>query len=396
MFSDEDVSATNEAIYPGVFKLTKLNIMKKDNLQSGVKIDSSKSRRSFLRTAGIGAIGLTGLGFSAVDAQSFRGSRRLRTRSEKLKSMASNSYAVNRLFKRRTLQENPEVVRLKEKYGEITLLDFPNFTKDTYPGVDRMDLWNSLFGDFTDDSMFTRIERDGQVRSGEFDPSSVPGKRYLDSFVSKMVESGVYTAHISNNAPRNLADLDEELRREGIRVAKIWLDAAKQIGAISMRVNTGGPRIMPESIIQGGYPQNVEIVPYLRNAIESFKELADYGEKTGVKVTIENHWGLAAHPQNILIIINEVNSPYCEAAPDYCNWEHEYMLYHGLEMLVPKATSMIHAKRWTRFPDVDIARCTHILNKYNYEGYISVEYEGGGDPVEGTLKLLEDVVHSLV
>ncbi len=370
--------------------------MENGNLRSGTREETSNSRRNFLRTAGIGAAGLTGLGFSSVEAQSFRGNRRPRTRSEKLKSMASNSFAVNRLFRRRTSQDNPEVARLKEKYGEITLLDFPQFTKDTYPGVERMDLWNSLFGDFTDDSMFTRVERGGESRPGEFDPSSASGMRYLDRFVSKMVETGVYTAHISNNAPRNLADLDEDLRQEGIRVGKIWLDAAKQIGAVSMRVNTGGPRIMPESVIQGGYPQNIEIVPYLRNAIESFKELTDYGEKTGVKVTIENHWGLAAHPQNILVIINEVNSPYCEAAPDYCNWEHEYMLYHGLEMLIPKATSMVHAKRWTRFPDVDIARCTQILNKYNYEGYISVEYEAGGDPVVGTLKLLEDVVHALV
>ena len=30
-------------------------------------------------------------------------------------------------------------------------------------------------------------------------------------------------------------------------------------------------------------------------------------------------------------IIDEVNSPYCEASPDFCNWEHEYLLYHGLK-----------------------------------------------------------------
>jgi len=210
--------------------------------------------------------------------------------------------------------ERPEITELKKKYGEITLLDYPQFSKDTYPGVTKMDLWSSLFGDISDDSMFTRIER-------------------------------VTATHISNNAPRNLADTDEELRKEGIRVGKVWLDASKQIGVRSMRVNTGGPRIIPVSKIQGGYPRNEEIVPYLKNAIESFKELADYGSKLGVRVTIENHWGLAADPVNIIIILNEVNNPYCEASPDFCNWEHEYILYNGLELLVPRATSMIHAKR---------------------------------------------------
>ena len=29
--------------------------------------------------------------------------------------------------------------QMKEKYGEITMLDFPQFTKDTFPGVTHMD-----------------------------------------------------------------------------------------------------------------------------------------------------------------------------------------------------------------------------------------------------------------
>jgi sugar phosphate isomerase/epimerase len=317
-------------------------------------------------------------------------------RLEKLKRIASNSFAVNQLFRRRSMRQRaPRPNPYKDKYGEITMLDFPQFTKDTYPGVNAMDLWSSLFGDVNDDSMFTQVKIGDEIRFSEFDPSSASSKKYLDQLANNMVKTGVQATHISNNAPRNLADTDEALRKEGIRVGKIWLDAAKQIGVRSMRVNTGGPRIIPEAVIEGGYPQNNEIVPYIEKAIESFKELAGYAEKTGVKVTIENHWGLAANPVNILIILNEVNSPYCESSPDFCNWEHKYMLYHGLEMLIPKAHSMVHAKRWTRFPDVDIAHCVKILNNAGYKGYVSVEYEGGGDPVEGTLKLMEDVVEGI-
>ena len=374
-------------------------------------------RRNFLKSAGAGMIGMAGAGslVSAASAhdrtvsgsenepshQTGSGHRtfNIRTREERLKQMASNSYAVNQLFKRRqygSRPENPETTALKEKYGEITLLDFPQFTLDTYPGVPAMDLWSSLFGDISDDSMFTKVERNGQTYMGEFDPGTPSAKRYLDQLANKIAVSGLKAVHISNNAPRNIADLDEEARKEGIRVAKLWLDASRHIGIQSMRVNTGGPRIIPASVIQGGYPQNLEIEPYLKNAIESFKEMADYGEEVGVKVTIENHWGLAANPINIRIIINEVNSPFCEASPDFCNWEHAYMLYHGLEVLIPMAHTMCHAKRWTRFPDVDIARCVQVLNDAGYDGYISTEYEAGGDPVEGTLKLLDDVVGSLV
>ena len=358
----------------------------------------SLGRRSFLKSAGSGIIGVAGIGLlpSALQVEEVKPVKR--TREERLKQMASNSYGVNQLYKRRVMTgraERPENIELKKKYGEITLLDFPQFTKDTYPGVPAMDLWSSLFGDVTDDSMFTRTVRDGQTRLGDFDPGAVSSKRYLEKLSDKIISSGLKAVHISNNAPRNIADMNEEARLEGIRVAKLWLDASKMIGVKSMRVNTGGPQIIPASVIQGGYPQNNEIGPYLKKAIESFKEMADYGEKVGVKVTIENHWGLAANPINIRIILNEVNSPWCEASPDFCNWEHEYMLYHGLEVLMPLTKSMCHAKRWTRFPDVDIPRCVEVLNDAGYKGYISFEYEGGGDPVEGTLKLMEDVVAAL-
>lgn len=373
--------------------------MKSKDIQNIKESSNYRGRRDFIKSVSAGAIGLAGAGMILPETETGNKRTKARTREEKMKSMAANSYAVNALFKRRMWSqrpERPEITELKEKYGEITLLDFPQFSKDTYPGVTKMDLWSSLFGDLSDDSMFTRIEREDRVYMGEFDPAAPSSKKYLDLLVTKMVAAGVTATHISNNAPRNLADTDEELRKEGIRVGKIWLDASKQIGVRSMRVNTGGPRIIPASKIEGGYPRNEEIVPYLKNAIESFKELADYGGKLGVYVTIENHWGLAADPVNIIIILNEVNNPYCEASPDFCNWEHEYMLYNGLELLVPRATSMIHAKRWVRFPDVDIARCVEILNRAGYQGYISNEYEAGGDPVEGSVKLMNDVVDVLI
>ncbi|NLN31854.1 MAG: TIM barrel protein [Bacteroidales bacterium] len=371
--------------------------MKEINDQKIEEASKDRGRRNFLKTAGLGALGAAGLGYTFAESGTVQERAKVSSRAERLKRMASNSYAVGALFRRRPSQRiSQQSNQYKEKYGEITLLDFPGFTRDVYPGVYAMDLWSSHFGDFTDDSMFTTVTRTGRTGPGEFDPSSLSAKRYLDLLVKNMESTGVKATHISNNAPRYLADLDDEQRKEGIRVGKLWLDASRQIGVKSMRVNTGGPQIIPAAVIQGGYPRNEEVVPYIEKAIESFKELADYGEKTGVKVTIENHWGLAANPVNILIILNEVNSPFCEASPDFCNWEHEYMLYHGLEMLVPRAESMVHAKRWTRFPDVDIARCVQVLNDARYKGYISVEYEGGGDPVEGTLNLLNDVVDALI
>lgn len=376
------------------------------------------ARRDFLKSAGagMGAAAAVGTLLSPGEASAQPGvyhpefqvaSRRLR--EQRVKRIASCSYAVRQIFKiwpkqppstgltpeRRAAYEAElaESNRWKEKYGVISsMTDFPQFTKDTYPGVTHMDVWDAIFGDPTDSSQF--------ASDGSFDPSTASSKRYLDKFADNIAKTGVSVQHIANNGPKHLCDADEADRREGIRVAKMWMDAAKQIGARSMRANTGGPRVLPQGTevpgAEGGHVQNYAVQPYIERCIQSYKELAEYGEKLGVKITIENHWGIAADPVYVRIVIGEVNSPWCETTPDFCNWELEWMCYYGLELLAPLGNSMVHAKRKTVYPNVDVARCVNIMDNAHYRGYFGLEYESGGDPVAGTIKLMNDVVDALV
>jgi hypothetical protein len=153
------------------------------------KQSSAIKRRNFLKSAGVVVIGVAGMGTRASAKPSDAEKKVRRSRDERLKQIASNSYAVNQLFKRRpygSRPERPETTALKEKYGEITLLDFPQFTLDTYPGVPAMDLWSSLFGDLSDDSMFTTRERNGRSYLGDFDPGAPSAKSYLDQLADKI------------------------------------------------------------------------------------------------------------------------------------------------------------------------------------------------------------------
>jgi sugar phosphate isomerase/epimerase len=284
--------------------------------------------------------------------------------------------------------------QMKAKYGEITMLDFPQFTRDTFPGVTHMDLFSGLFGDVTDDSMFA-----GRT----FDPSTPSARKWLDRLAGVMAKTGVKCQHISNNAPTNLAGPDEEARKAGVEIAKKWLEGCAVLGVKSMRMNSTsalGPGIRPNAIPKGpgdGYPRNVDIVPMLKAAIDSYKEMADYGGNLGIKVTIENHWGLAADPQNIRIILDEVNHPYCEASPDFCNWEHEYMLFHGLKALAPYAHSNVHAKYWDRWGDRnDVQRSVRIMLAGGFKGTFALEYEEGPlNGVEGAKYLYKEVLAAL-
>lgn len=356
-------------------------------------------RRDFLKaaaTAPAAAAAVTVVSNAPVSARPL-------TEADKLARIASNTWPIRSLFKSRASasgrQQNPRTAEFKKKYGELTMLDVPQFTRDTFPGVTHMDLWSTLFGDVTDESMFAKTEMTfgGQTRTAyEFDPSLPSAIKWLDKLAANIAKTGVKCHHVSNNAPRDICDLDPAKRRAGIEVAKKWLEGSARIGAKTMRVNTGGPRIVPEAQATRDYPRNDEIVKYLNNAIESFKEMADYGAKVGVIVTIENHWGLSANPMNVRIILDEVNHPYCEATPDFCNWEHEYMLYHGLKALLPYTHHTVHAKYWNRWQEVDIQKCVKILTAGGFKGIIALEYEDGPwDGVDGMRYLYKEVMAAL-
>ena len=282
---------------------------------------------------------------------------------------------------------------MKEKYGEITMLDFPQFAKDTFPGVTHMDIFSGLFGDVTDDSMY-----DGR----QFDPSTPSGKKWLDKLVAKMVATGTKVQHISNNAPTNLASSTDALRKAGVEVGKKWLDAGAILGAKSVRMNSPqalGDPIRPQAVRDPatGYPKNDSIMPLLDKAIESYKEMADYGGNLGIRVTLENHWGLAADPMNIRIIIDEVNHPYCEASPDFCNWEYDYMLVSGLKALAPYAHTNVHAKYWDRWGEKnDVQRSVRIMLAAGFKGTFALEYEDGPlNGIEGAKYLYKEVLAAL-
>ena len=350
--------------------------------------DSTVDRRGFFKVAGAG--------FAAAAVTW--------AEKDKLARLASCSWPCRYIFKTRPAASGrgggpPRTSggltydQLKQKYGEITMLDFPQFTKDTFPGVTHMDVFSGLFGDVADDTMFA-----GRT----FDPSTPSGKTWLDRLANKLVTTGTKVQHISNNAPTNLASSDRALRKAGVEIGKKWLDAGAILGAKSVRMNSPqalGPSIRPPAAIDPSsqYPKNEAIVPLVANAIESYKEMADYGGNLGIRVTLENHWGLAADPMNIRIIIDEVNHPYCEASPDFCNWEYDYMLFNGLKALAPYSHTNVHAKYWDRWGDRnDVQRSTRIMLAAGFKGTFALEYEEGPlNGIEGAQYLYKEVLAAL-
>jgi hypothetical protein len=139
------------------------------------------NRRSFLRDAGgalaagvIAAKAATPAAHAQTETKvtpepiTNAGAMRPLTDSEKVERIASNTYPIRWIFKNRgNVGDKATVAKMQAKYGTITMLDFPAFTKKTFPGVTKMDLWSSLFGDVDDPSQLEPMTvpgRDGQPR----------------------------------------------------------------------------------------------------------------------------------------------------------------------------------------------------------------------------------------
>ena len=331
--------------------------------------------------------------------------------SDEIKDNPNAAPAIAEATEARKLRENlPTPAEVKKKYGEITLLDFPQFVKDTFDHVSHLDMSTWFFGDPADDSMYFAADSTvGGFNPGSaFDPLSPSGRKWLDKLASTCAKTGMKVQAITNNAPINLGAFgspeQDALRKAGVAIGKRWIEGLSQagLGMKTMRMNSPsslGASIRPNAVPHGpgdNEPRNVDIVPQLAAVIESYKEMADFGGNYNVRATLENHWGLAADPINLRIIVDEVNHPYCEVTPDMCNWEHEYMLFSGLKSLVPYAHSHMHAKYWDRWDTNDVQRSTRIMLAGGYKGTFALEYERGPwDQVEGCRYLMKEVLAAL-
>jgi len=164
-------------------------------------------------------------------------------KGKKLARIASNTWPLRYLFKSRMgFGSGPKSEEMKRKYGEITLLDFLNSRRTRFP-VSR--IWTCFRGcsairPMTPCMYQVPLMTGVATRTSyEFDPSSAAGKRWLEKLAGKISSAGTQCQHISNNAPRDICDLDAGKRRTGIEIAKKvdrWSEnARRQVDAREQR-----------------------------------------------------------------------------------------------------------------------------------------------------------------
>lgn len=125
--------------------------------------------------------------------------------------------------------------------------------------------------------------------------------------------------------------------------------------------------------------------------IDSIQQCLKKAEECGVLLALENHWGLGSTPEGMLRIKNAIDSPWLSLLMDTGNFLENP--YDKLEKIAPQ-TSFVQAKTyygggvWYSL-DLDYKRIADILKKVNYQGYVSIEFEGNEDPNTGVKKSVD-------
>ncbi len=186
---------------------------------------------------------------------------------------------------------------------------------------------------------------------------------YLNSLRRSCEEAGVrfYTLLADYG---DITSPDPVRREKDMEWIKRWIDVASMVGAEHVRVIGG----LAE-------PDNASA---LELAVQQFNELSSYAKKRDVKLLTENFRSLTSTVENCLFLLDQTDIGF---TCDFGNYKGADKLAF-LKEIIPKSSS-IHAKAITNpdgsLDESELSRCLDIMEEVNYEGAITLVYDGPGD-----------------
>lgn len=189
---------------------------------------------------------------------------------------------------------------------------------------------------------------------------------------------------------------DPEVRQANIEKTLRSIDLAYRLGIPTMRVNTGRwgtskdfDELMANRGIEPRLPGHTDDEGFAW-VIEAFEKCLPAAEEKGVVLGLENHWGLGRTAEGVMRIVEAIDSPWLRVTLDTGNFLED--MYPQMERLAPEAV-LVQAKtyygggKWYTL-DIDYDRVAGLLKKVDYVGYVSLEFEGQGDPAQEVPKSL--------
>ncbi|HEU5218480.1 MAG TPA: sugar phosphate isomerase/epimerase family protein [Gemmatimonadales bacterium] len=244
------------------------------------------------------------------------------------------------------------------KAGELDHLDFARVARTEFD-IGAVEYVNTFFKDKATDSA------------------------YLAEMNRRARDQGVFQHLIMIDVEGRLGDPDPALRSQAVENHKKWVDAARTLGCITIRVNaeSEGPPAEQQKLVADG-----------------LRRLAEYGDSRNINVIVENHGDLSSHGDWLAGVMKLVNHPRCGTLPDFGNFT-DYDRYKGVEEMMPYAKA-VSAKTYDfdvlgDETTIDYRRMMRIVTAAGFHSWMGIEYEGERlserDGVTRTKALLERI-----
>jgi sugar phosphate isomerase/epimerase len=251
-------------------------------------------------------------------------------------------------------------------------------------------LHRSIWGGVLDNLAFPKVAREEfEIEAVEyvnqFFKDKARDEKYLTELDQVCKDHDVKSLLIMIDGEGELGDPSESARKKAAENHFRWVDAAKFLGCHSIRVNAGS---------SGSYDEQAKL------AADGLRQVCEYAAPHDINVIVENHGGLSSNGQWLARVVRMVNMDNCGTLPDFGNFRisdnQEYDRYLGVAALMPFAKG-VSAKSHDfdengNEQHTDYLKMLQIVVDACYDGYVGIEFEGGGDEFEGiraTKRLLE-------
>ena len=221
-------------------------------------------------------------------------------------------------------------------------------------------------------------------------------KEMTKKLINKSKEYDIKNLLIMVDDEGNLSSSNLSEIKEAIDKHKRWIEMASKLECHSVRVNLEGED---------------QLDKWKDNSIKGLSLLSEFASNYNINIIVENHGGNSSIGKELAEVIKNVNLDNCGTLPDFGNFcikrkngslydgpcNIEYDKYEGMRNLMPYAKA-VSAKSYDFDPfgnetTIDFKKMMDIVDEFNYNGYLGIEYEGNNhseiNGIELTKKLIQ-------
>jgi sugar phosphate isomerase/epimerase len=200
---------------------------------------------------------------------------------------------------------------------------------------------------------------------------------------------------ISGTGVRNdFTTADKAVRAAGVQVIKEWIEVAAKLGAPAIRVFADSQAPFKNWRDASGNASREAVEAWMSTALH---ECAEYGEKFGVIVAVQNHGDFISTGAEHLNLLKQTDHAWCAALVD----TGKYMTpnpYADIALMAPYAVNwQIKENLFSQAdaPRTDFKKLVTIIRQSGYRGYLPIETLAMGrknyDPFTEVLKVLVEL-----